>query len=124
MKKYIKYIVLTIFSIAIMVLVYFSYQENVSVLRFLCDGFFIAGTLILCFGGLIFVTNEGVFDGFTYGVRNIFISKTKKNLSNNIETFYDYRARKHKGKEKDCLPYVFYGLALLLISIVLFIILK
>ena len=36
-----------------------------------CDALFIVGMLLVCFGGLIFVSREGAFDGISYAVRSL-----------------------------------------------------
>ena len=45
------------------------------VVRYVCDGFCVAGGVYLCLAGLFWATNEGVFDGFGYHASMWFNSK-------------------------------------------------
>lgn len=38
----------------------------------ICDGFFVGGAILMCIAGLIFTSNEGVYDGITYSVGLLF----------------------------------------------------
>ena len=68
------------------------------VVRFVCDGFYVAGILYLCIGGLIWASKEGAFDGLGYTVSN-----WKHSIFHNTrdwkkkETFQEYKER---GSEK------------------------
>ncbi|MBO5982601.1 MAG: DUF3899 domain-containing protein, partial [Clostridia bacterium] len=72
------------------------------VVRFVCDGFYVAGILYLCIGGLIWASKEGAFDGLGYTVSN-----WKHSIFHNTrdwkkkETFQEYKERvseKKKGR--------------------------
>ena len=67
----------------------------------LCDGFFVAAVFLIGSGGLIFVSNYGLFDIFGYGFRSIFgihmpwvTSSGKRD-----ESFAEYRERKHERQK-------------------------
>ena len=67
----------------------------------LCDGFFVAAVFLIGSGGLMFVSNYGLFDIFGYGFRSIFgihmpwvVSEGKKE-----ESFAQYRERKHEQQK-------------------------
>lgn len=61
-----------------------------------CDALFIVGMLLVCFGGLIFVSREGAFDGISYAVRSLtWLFTLKKNKK---ESFADFKARRREKK--------------------------
>ena len=87
------------------------------VLRHLCDGFFVAGALLLGVGGLVWSHAGGVTDGLGYSAKTL-LSLKWKHKSEEQETFADYRARR-QAKNGDPKPYfliggVFFVIALLL----------
>lgn len=71
----------------------FNQTELSEILHILTDSFSIPAVLITGFGGLIFVSNEGVFDGLAYGVTS-FIDMFRKEKKNQFRTFYDYKESK------------------------------
>ena len=84
------------FLMAGLVMVYkdlFSQTELVKIFHILSDSFAIPAVLITGFGGLIFVSNEGVFDGLSYAVTS-FIDMFRKEKRNQFRTFYDYKESK------------------------------
>ncbi|MBO7222070.1 MAG: DUF3899 domain-containing protein [Clostridia bacterium] len=38
------------------------------VVRYVCDGFFVAGVVYICIGGLIWASAKGAFDGIGYHI--------------------------------------------------------
>lgn len=70
-----------------------SAQERV---KKFSDAFFAVGALLFCFGLLLWVAGEGVFDLLSYGVRMIFRVK----FDGRYETYHEYRERKHAGGPK------------------------
>lgn len=71
----------------------FNQTERSEILHILTDSFSIPAVLITGFGGLIFVSNEGVFDGLAYGVTS-FIDMFRKEKKSQFRTFYDYKESK------------------------------
>lgn len=76
-----------------------------------CDAFFIAGLLMICFGGLSFVSNCGAFDIFGYSFKTVGTklsgnpNKEYQNLSAYVESKKDRRL-----KEKfNFVPYLLVG---------------
>ncbi len=63
----------------------------------LCDGFFVAGVILMGTGGLKYFRNQGAFDMVAYSVKSVFtihwpsnrLEQPEKN-----ESFLDYRERK------------------------------
>ena len=70
------------------------------VVRFVCDGFYVAGILYLCIGGLIWASKEGAFDGLGYTISN-----WKHSIFHNTrdwkkkESFQEYKERVAEKKK-------------------------
>lgn len=91
----------------------------------LCDGFFVAGLLLLCVGGLKFARNAGTFDMMTFGIRSaLHITfpwmKSHSPLEQREEDFVAYKERK-KEKRKPARTLVLTGLLYLGVAAVLFV---
>ena len=75
----------------------FKQTDLKTIYHILSDSFFVPGIVITGFGLLIYASNEGAFDGVTYGVMaflNMFKSKQEKKYS----SLYDYKQKKHAVK--------------------------
>ncbi len=98
MKRLLKYLItmlaggLFVFAIADSKSIWTS-ESLQNTYHILCDAFFAVGIVITCFGLLMFVCNEGVFDGIAYGVKSFF-SMFKKDMRREYKTFYDYKQSK------------------------------
>ena len=66
----------------------------------LCDAFTVPGVLLFLFGVLIWISNEGTFDGISYGVKHLFRSLVPFGRTGEAqEKYYDYvQRRREKGK--------------------------
>ena len=71
----------------------FAQTELAKVFFILTDSLFVPAVMITGIGGLIFVSNEGAFDGITYAVTS-FIDIFRKNKKNKYHTYYDYKESK------------------------------
>ncbi len=71
--------------------------DPVRIYHILCDSFCVSGVLLAGIGALIFVSNEGAFDGLTYGLRS-FAQLFRKREKRVHETYFDYTARRAKTK--------------------------
>lgn len=91
----------------------FKAISNYEVLQAVCDGFFVSGVLLICFGLLIFSSNMGTFDMISYGVRQAVRIIAPRKIEK--KTFYDYRVEKQK-KKKNFLPMIFCGIGEVVIS--------
>ena len=88
------------------------------VFHVLADSFIVPGVLITGMGGLIFVSNEGAFDGLVYGVTS-FLDIFRKEKRNKYRTFYDYK----EGKNEKNMSFGFMlicGLVFLAIAVVMY----
>ena len=96
-----------------------------AVTRLLCDGFFVAGVLLLGTGGLKFVRNEGMFDIFTYSIKSVFtihypFAKMKSPLEEKkAEDFPTYKERKRE-KRKSPADLLWAGLVFMALAAVSF----
>ena len=113
-RPWIKYLVtagigaLAIFLVLLSRGVFGSEISEADRIKHLSDAFFLVGLLIACFGGLMFVSGEGAFDGLGYAFRSLswFFTFSK----GRHESFADYKERKHGGKKKSFLFLVIVGL--------------
>jgi hypothetical protein len=71
----------------------FAQTELSKIFHILTDSFFVPAVLIMGFGGLVFVSNEGAFDGLTYAVTS-FVDIFRKEKKNQYHTYYDYKQSK------------------------------
>ena len=88
------------------------------VLRHLCDGFFVAGALLLGAGGLVWGHAGGVTDGLGFSMKT-FLSLKWKRVGDYKESFADYRARR-ETRSGDPKPYLLVGSGYFLLALLLF----
>lgn len=84
--------------------------------RLLCDGFTVAGVILVAASGLVLVYNMGLFTGLTYGLRglkDIFLPF----LQNEYVPYREYKKQKAEKKVKNYSFIFFTGLAFLAIAI-------
>lgn len=91
-----------------------------SMLRMLCDGFFVAAVVLLGMGGLKFARNQGAFDMMTYSLKTVFhlhypFSKMNSPLEEREEDFVDYKERK-RAKRKSSAEMLWAGLLYLILA--------
>ena len=118
MKKYTRYFVtigvglIIAFAVA-MSKDLFSQTDVMVIYQILSDSFLVAGVLVTGFGLLLFVSNEGVFDGLRYGFK-VLAQMFKRRPTPVKETYFDYRTA--KGRNKLAFGYmVFCGIGFLAI---------
>ena len=88
------------------------------VLRHLCDGFFVAGALLLGTGGLVWGHAGGVTDGLGFSVKTLLSLKWSA-FGDYKEGFAEYRKRR-EAKNGDPKPYLLAGGAYFVVSLLLF----
>ncbi len=95
-------------------------------IRFICDGFFVAGVVYVGFGGLVLASGKGVFDGIGYSVSTWFRSFTgNKRDWRRTETYYDYverKAEKKKGRKVN--QFFIFGGITLIVAVILYLVYK
>ena len=69
----------------------FVYESLDETFKDLCDAFCISGFLLVSFGLLIFIGNDGGFSMLSYGIKKFF-KMLKKN--NELESFYEYKKKR------------------------------
>jgi len=102
-----------VLTIAVVIYSYVVYDQ---LLRALCDGFFVGGMALFGFGCLVYARNEGLFDGLTYGVSNLFATR---NLAGEKQTmrYSEYKEQK-KAKRKSSKGLLISGLFYTVISFI------
>ena len=93
-----------------------------SVIRSLCDGFFVAGMLVMGISGLMFAGNEGVFDIFGFGISHLFTTRwpglSTMPDDHRKEKYVDYKARKRKNPSKP-LPVLLAGAIYMVLAVLM-----
>ena len=67
------------------------------VLQVTVNGFFSIGIVTVCFGLLVFISNNGAFDFFAYGIRRFFSLFQKNPNKVRYKTYFDY----HEAKQEE-----------------------
>ena len=82
--------------------VYGGSLSKVEVARFLCDGFFVAGVVLLGFAGLSWASGQGAFDGLRYSFTSFFRLhfSTHRYDWKEKESFQEYKERIHSEEKK------------------------
>lgn len=75
----------------------FSTRNTQQILKSVSNGSFLAGTLLVGVGLMVFISNSGFFDAFRYTALSIFRSFTAKGEANK-EEMADYKARRRERK--------------------------
>ncbi len=131
MKKFLKEkkeIIITI-SIAISLSFIFLLIQNIfkleksrDILICIINSLFTTGIVIVGFGLLVFVNNEGIFNIFVYGIKSAFnVMRFNHEKQKTKETYQEYCQKRKKNK----FGYIIIiGLIFILISIVIYIIVE
>ena len=101
-KKSIKYFITVGVGLLIALIVaiskdLFTQTRPAIIFQILSDCFLVSGVVIAGIGLLLFVSNEGVFDGLSYGFKVLF-QMFKKHPTPIKESYYDYRMAKGRFK--------------------------
>ncbi len=98
----------------------FAETEINRILVILNDAFFISGMCLTCVGGLVFVSNNGIFHVFGYGF-SLFFGKRKRDVGDRkYKDFYEYKAAKAENRSS-CAYLLLVGLAFIAVSLILLI---
>ena len=95
----------------------FSAEDLKDTMRILSDGFFVVGMLILAYGGLVWTSNGGVWDGLVYSAKTVFGRSLKKNWEQEKQSFAEYREEREKKATSPAVP-LLSGLVILVIAVV------
>lgn len=82
------------------VLGFFDVETLPEKYKILSDVFYIPGALMLCIGGLLWVSTTGFFDIFAFGFKKLY-ERITLSRENEFQKFYDYKETKvEKGRMK------------------------
>ena len=73
----------------------FSAADARDVLRILSDGFFVVGGLLLAWGGIVWSSNGGAFDGLGWSVKTL-IWRVRPDYDDVKQSFAEYREQREK----------------------------
>ena len=115
-------IVLSLFALLIMYMNdLFKLTDSQEIMKILTNAFFVPGVIGVCFGLLVVISNDGMFNIFSYGMQS-FINLFRKDRSKiKYKTYYDYKEAVKDNKK----PYGFLllvGLDFVAISMIFMII--
>lgn len=104
MKKLIKYIIVIGIGLLIAFLIaiskdVFSVTDKKTLYHILSDSFMVPGVITTGMGLLIYVSDEGVFDGLIYGVM-AFINMFSPRNERKYNSLYEYKQKKHATRTK------------------------
>lgn len=93
--------------------------DHPSVLRMLCDGTFVAGITLACFGGLVLVSAGGAFDAMGFAVHTLLRKfSPRKDRFDSRMTYVEFAERRREIKRKDPKCILLTGTAFLLAAVV------
>lgn len=100
MAGYLKYLIHAGIGLALALVVaslrgLFQAENAAMVLFALSDGFFVAGALLLGFGGLRWTYNGGVMDGLGFAWKT-FLARLRRDYEKNRVTFAQYRQEREQ----------------------------
>jgi len=98
----------------------FNQETKQDVFHVLSDAFFVPGVVITGIGALMFVSNEGSFDGLSYALLS-FIKMFGYKKDEKLKTYNDYKEDKHKKKNSVAFILIS-GLILIAMSVIMLII--
>ncbi|MBQ1368461.1 MAG: DUF3899 domain-containing protein [Firmicutes bacterium] len=88
-------------------------------LRIMADAFFAAGVLVFGFGGIIFVAQEGAFDGVAYSVRQLgALFQLGRQWGSKHESYREYKERVAKRPKNKFAHLMIIGALLLIIAFI------
>ena len=102
----------TIISIALFLVLFFA---RYGIDHYVCDSFFVTGFILVLFGGMIFVSNNGTFNLITYGTKK-FIGLFKKESNFKLK-YHEYVLLQEEKEKADVWPTLVVGLVYLAIGI-------
>ena len=103
--------------VAVSAFEWFNYEDQPTLLRMLCDGAFVAGALLTCFGAMVLVAAEGAFDAMGYAVHLLVrkFSPRKDRFASRI-TYLEYKARRKEKKRPSVQCVLVIGVAYLVLD--------
>ena len=127
MKKIIKYIIVIGIGLIIAFLIalskdVFNITDKKTLYHVLSDSFLVPGVVTTGMGLLIYVSDEGVFDGITYGIL-AFINMFSPRNERKYNSLYEYKQKKHATRTKIGFILIS-GLVLIILSVIMLMLYK
>ena len=97
----------------------FAAETAADCLLAFCDGFSVSGVLLLCFGAMIWISNEGFFDVLSYAAQKGLHHLIPGRASEDLGSFYDYKISKANGKRAGSAFLIVPGIVILAVGLVL-----
>ena len=94
----------------------FSAETLLDRYMILSDGFFVAGMLVLSFGLLIFVAQNGAFDAIRFALNSFFSFLRPKERRDKYVTYADYKAALEEKEKLRCGFLIIPGIVLLVLA--------
>ena len=112
-------------AIIFAVVLWLNWERDLTLIHRLTDGFFVAGALLLCMGGLKFCRNKGAFDMISYGIVSTFHlhfpgAKMDSPL-NEREDYLSYTERK-KAERKSSAEFLMAGVLYMIPAVILLVV--
>ncbi len=98
----------------------FAETDSTRILITLNDAFFVSGMCLICVGGLIFVSDEGVFRMLSYSISLFFQIRFRDIKRRKHKDFYEYKKAKDE-KKHSCAHFLIVGLSFLAVAFLLLI---
>ncbi len=96
----------------------FSQTDLNRILIILNDAFFISGMCLVCAGGLVFVSDRGIFSMLGYGISMFFTVRKRDVHDRKYKDYYEYKQAKDEEKHS-CAYLLLVGLAFIAVACVL-----
>ena len=129
-KNIISYVVAVVVSVGLILLVcgtkgvLTSHLTQQEIIKYVCDGFFVAAVVLLGMGGLTWASGQGTFDGlgYTFSLWKEKFTNHKKDWHKR-EDFQEYKERKaEKKKNRKINHFLVMGGVLMIVAAILMIV--
>ncbi|MBR2479613.1 MAG: DUF3899 domain-containing protein [Clostridia bacterium] len=124
-KRYVISISVGLFIACVVMLTRNIFEETDinRILVILNDAFFISGICLVCAGGLVFVSDGGMFRMLGYGISMVFTARKWNIKDRKYKDYYEYKKAKDENKHS-CAYLLLVGLAFIAIAAIFLIWIK
>ena len=88
-----------------------------TVYRALCDGCFVVGIILVCFGVLFWVSTTGFFDALSYGFQGLWYRLTAFVRDRERQTYYEYKMTREQRRMRIYRVPLLTGAGLMVLSV-------
>ncbi len=99
----------------------FSQTDVHEILVILDDALFISGMCLVCAGGLVFVSDNGIFRMLSYSISMIFTVRKRNMNDRKYKDYYEYAKAKDEEGKHSCGHLLLVGLVFIALALVLLI---